>query len=127
LVQQLCLENKLAEYFVQRRWNTDSRTFEYCVSLDPGNRHYYSWWRTNLENRGDFAEFHTLVNGGLNMEMWADIIEAALGILIIADRVPELNAYLTKQFLPEGVNGWQILHSQRLDQELPGMEGGKHF
>jgi hypothetical protein len=111
MIPTICAENRLGDYSVQRRWNLEMRSFEYCVSLDPCNRHYYSWWRTNLEGRGDLQEFLTLVNLGQNMEMWGDIVEAALGILIIADRVPELEAYLTKQFLPEGVEGWQVLHS----------------
>ena len=53
LVQKICSEKRLGDYFVQRRWNEDMRSFDYCLSLDPCNRHYYSWWRTNLENRGD--------------------------------------------------------------------------
>ena len=123
LVQKICEENQLADYFVQRRWNTDSRTFEYCVSLDPCNRHYYSWWRTNLESRDELNEFLILVKYGQNMEMWGDIVEAALGILIIANRVPELEAYLTKQFLPEGVQEWQILHS--LSDSIRNFQGWK--
>jgi hypothetical protein len=64
-----------------------------------------------LENRGDADEFLKLVNSGQNLEMWGDLIEAALGILVIADRVPELETYLTMQFFPDGVEGWQLLHS----------------
>ena len=79
--------------------------------MDPGNGHYFSWLKTNLEMKKDYAEFVTLSNGGQNVETWADVVEAALGIFIIAERVPELNAYLLKEFLPDGVDGWQILHS----------------
>ena len=42
LIPQICEKNNLGDYFVQRRWNTDLRSFEYCVGLDPCNRHYYS-------------------------------------------------------------------------------------
>ena len=109
--QKVCAEQRLGNYFVQRRWNQDQRTFDYCLSLDPSNRHYYSWWKTNLESRGHVDEFLKLVNMGQNMEAWGDIVEAALGILIIAEKVPELETYLNEHFLPEGVEGWQILHS----------------
>ena len=71
---------------------------------------YFSWLRAQLLTRGLLPKFQAMTNGSENEEFWADKVEAALGILVISERVPELFAFLT-DFLPEGVTPTQILHS----------------
>jgi hypothetical protein len=110
LAQKICEDKKLGDYFVQRCWNNDHLSFDYLLGMDPSNSHYYSWWRINLEDHGDLEEFLKIVNYGLNMERWGDIIEACLGILIIAERVPELQRFLLT-FMPEEVASWMVLNS----------------
>ena len=86
--QEACNDLKLGNFYVQRKWNANKRSYDYCLGLDPTNAHYFSWWKTNLEDRGHLPEFLQLVNHGENHARWADIVEGCLGLLVIAERVP---------------------------------------
>ena len=66
---------------------------------------------SHLEERNVLQEFEKLINWSTNMELWGDVVEAATGIFLIAERVPELQKFLDCEFLPEGVASWMILHS----------------
>jgi hypothetical protein len=105
-----CKEGKLGNYFVQKKWNANKRSFDYRLGLDPTNSHCYSWWRTNLEDRNDIAKSLRLIYYNVNEGRWGDVVEAALGVLIIAERVPELEAYLALMF-PSETRSWIILNS----------------
>ena len=109
--QKICEEKKLGDYFVYRKWSSDLRSFDYLLAMDPGNLHYFSWWKVNLEERNALPEFEKLINWSTNMELWGDVVEACTGIFFVAERVPELQKFLDCDFLPEGVSSWMILHS----------------
>ncbi len=108
--KETCKEMKLGNFYVQRRWNANKRSYDYCLGLDPNNAHYFRWWKTKLEDRDHLTEFLQLVNNGENHERWADIAEEALGILVIAERVPELEKF-PETFLPEETTSWKLLNS----------------
>ena len=53
--------------------------------MDPTNAVYYSWMNAQLQSRDMLSTFQTMVNCSINEELRADRVEAALGILIIAE------------------------------------------
>ncbi len=54
--------------------------------------------------------FKGYTNHSNNEERLADVVETSLGALVIATRVPELEAMIQK-LLPEGVTPEQVYHS----------------
>ena len=78
--------------------------------MDPGNNHYFSWLKFQLEKRNLLDTFKGYTNHSNNEERLADVVETSLGALVIATRVPELEAMIQK-LLPEGVTPEQVYHS----------------
>ncbi len=48
--REVCKALKLGNFYVQRKWNANMASYDYCLGLDPTNAHNFSWWKTNLED-----------------------------------------------------------------------------
>ncbi len=113
LVEEACQSNSLNNYYIERRWRDPAATekgFEYRFAMDPGNNHYYSWLKMQMTKRSLWETFRAMLNDSDNEERVADVVEGALGTLVIALRVPELEALIVS-ILPEGVTTERIFHS----------------
>ncbi len=67
VAQKICRDRKFGDHFVQRRLNSGLLSYDYLLGMGPSNSHYYSWWRTSVEDRGELDEFLKIVNYGQNM------------------------------------------------------------
>ena len=110
--------HQLGGYYVQRRWSNFKHAYEYFVSFDPGNALYYNWVRSlrayaltfGMTGKMLAAMFARSINHSQNMEKVADVVEASLGVAIVALRIKELNEYLT-EILPVGCSISSLYHS----------------
>jgi hypothetical protein len=64
------------------------------------NRVYYDWAKRHLSSIDLWAKFQAVLDGSDNTERIADVVETALGLLIIAERVAELKSVLDKLLRP---------------------------
>ena len=127
LVEEACIAGNLGNYYVLRRWRDPlcqklQEGFEFRLGYDPTKSHYYSWLKNQLTKRGGWEAYKTHMQGSENEELYADKVEAALGALIVAERVLELAALLS-ELLPEGVTSDMIFHS--LGNSIRSFKGGE--
>ena len=86
-------KGNLAQYTVRARhwWKRARYLRQYELSWDPSNEVYANWLYVAV---GDgFAEMKKSLENSEQREMWADMVEAALGVCQVAERVPGVQAF----------------------------------
>ncbi len=99
-VFDMCKDSRLHEYYVQKHWNAGERTFSYLVAYDATNKLYFDWAQRPLMSIKLWGIFQELMAMSHNTERIADVVETALGVLLLAERVGVLRATLDKMLSP---------------------------
>ena len=89
---ELARRGELASYCVRGKgqWYNGTLLTQYEVSFDPSNEVYANWLYVSAGT--EVPEIRKLLQDSTLRETWADMVEAALGICQIAERVPALDS-----------------------------------
>ena len=109
LITTICRRQGVKSYFITRRVRQRGQSAECCFNDDPGNFVYSSWLngRATPEQRDQLSELL-----GRKMEVWADQVEATLGLCYLGERIASLR---------EAFEGDLDYFRTRLEMELRGV------